>query len=196
MNRETWLEKGVEELSKSVFKPVGLTIPKVAVTLSLMAGKVQTANRKKIGAIGQNLPQSMSSDGICNIFMSPTFFHRGNSSRVLDVLAHELIHAIDNNKSGHGKPFRDMALKIGLTGKMTATIATPELKAKCDKIVKKIGKFPHGKITINHVPQKVRNIKVECECCDFSFRTSRMNIKQMSSHDCLSCGTEDALYVA
>jgi len=56
-------------------------------------------------------------------------------------------------------------------------------------IVDKLGKFPHKKVTLNGTKkQTTRNIKVECNCCEFSFRTSRKNLELMDevSH-CLAC---------
>jgi len=190
VNREAWLQLGVQELSKQVFEPVGLKVPKVNVSVSIMSSGTR---KQKNLRIGENWHTSCSTAGNHEIFMNPFFFDRKKSSRALDVLAHELIHAIDNNQNGHGKVFRDMAIKIGLTGKMRATEAGPELKAKCDKIVKKIGEFPHDMMTTPTRAKKqgTRNIKVECDSCDFSFRTSRKNIEQMNEDaPCPCCGRE------
>jgi hypothetical protein len=189
MNRETWLLKGVEELKKSVFQPVGLKVPKVNVSVSLMSTGIR---KQKNATIGENYHTRCSSAGNHEIFMSPLYFDRSNSARVLDVLAHELIHAIDNNKHGHGKVFRDMALKIGLKSPMRATTANKELKEKCEKIVKTIGEFPHDKMIIdkNRKKQSTRMKKVSCLGCGFSYRTSQKNIDMMTNNICNSCGKE------
>ena len=186
LNRETWLLKGVEELKKSVFHPIGLEVPSVNVTVSLMSTGIR---KQKNEHLGENYNTSCSTAGNHEIFMSPLYFDRSNSERVLDVLAHELIHAIDNNKHGHGKVFRDMALKIGLTGKMRSTKAGEELADKCQKIVQKIGKFPHDKMIINKNRKKqgTRMIKISCSNCSFSYRTSQKNIDMMSNNICNSC---------
>tara|TARA_R100001463_G_scaffold56243_1_gene108284 strand:- start:427 stop:1026 length:600 start_codon:yes stop_codon:yes gene_type:complete len=193
MNRETWLLMGVEQLKKQVFEPVGLKVPPVNVSVSLMSTGLR---KQKNLTIGENYHTRCSSAGNHEIFLSPLYFDRSNSARVLDVLAHELIHAIDDNKNGHKKPFRDMALKIGLMSPMRATTASPELAETCQKIVDEIGEFPHDKMIIKKVKtQGTRNKKVSCLCCDFSFRTSQKNIDKMVILNCPACEEEDALIV-
>ena len=189
MNRETWLLKGVEELKKLVFQPVGLDVPEVNVSVSLMSTGIR---KQKNARIGENYHTRCSSAGNHEIFMSPLYFDRSNSARVLDVLAHELIHAIDNNKNGHRKVFRDMALKIGLKAPMRSTTASEELREKCESIVKKIGEFPHDRMIIdkNRKKQGTRMKKVSCFSCGFSYRTSQKNIDMMSNDICNSCGQE------
>ena len=189
MNRETWLLKGVEELKKSVFQPVGLDVPRVNVSVSLMSTGIR---KQKNAHIGENWHTGCSTAGNHEIFMSPLYFDRSKSPRVLDVLAHELIHAIDNNKNGHGKVFRDMALKIGLTGKMRSTEAGEELAEKCEKIVQRIGEFPHDKMVIDkkRKKQSTRMKLVSCLDCDFSYRTSQKNIDMITNYICNSCGNE------
>ena len=72
---------------------------------------------------------------------------------------------------------------------MRATTASDELNEWLRKnIVDKLGKFPHGAVSLSGKKQSVRNIKVSCDCCDFSFRTSRKNIDLMYYEpDCLAC---------
>jgi uncharacterized paraquat-inducible protein A len=102
-----------------------------------------------------------------------------------------MIHAIDDNKHGHGKEFREMALAIGLTGKMTATVASDELNEKLEAIIKEIGcEFPHDRMVFDDAKkQTTRNVKVSCDSCEFSFRTSRKNIELMNEDaPCPCCG--------
>ena len=195
MNRETWLQFAVQQLTEKIFEPVGLKVPEVNVSVSLMSGGLRGSKQSNKGGspIGENYSRSISKGGVNEIFMNPLYFSKENSSRTLDVLAHEMIHAIDDNKHGHGKVFRDMAIKIGLTGKMTATTATDELKVKLDAIVDYIGEFPHDLMVWdeNAKKQTTRNVKVECNSggCDFSFRTSRKNIELMHEDaPCPCCG--------
>jgi len=193
MNRETWLTFGVEKLTEQVFEPVGLKVPKVNVSVSLMSGGLRGSTRAKSGkmALGENYSRCISKGGVNEIFLNPLYFCRENSTRVLDVLAHEMIHAIDDNKHGHGKEFREMALAIGLTGKMTATVASDELNEKLEAIIKEIGcEFPHDRMVFDDAKkQTTRNVKVSCDSCEFSFRTSRKNIELMNEDaPCPCCG--------
>jgi hypothetical protein len=66
---------------------------------------------------------------------------------VLATLVHEVVHAVDRNENGHGAPFKKIATKVGLVGKMTATTAGEELEQKIEGWVKKLGDYPHAKLS-------------------------------------------------
>jgi hypothetical protein len=81
---------------------------------------------------------------------------------------------------------------------MRSTGETEELKEYLRKnIIDKLGLFPHKKVTLNGTKkQTTRNIKVACDCCNFSFRTSRQNLAIMDFEpDCLAC-SEGTLHEA
>jgi hypothetical protein len=63
------------------------------------------------------------------------------------VLAHELVHATVGTAAGHGKPFKQCALKIGLQGPMRATTAGPEFRAWTEALIGRIGPYPAGFLT-------------------------------------------------
>ena len=182
MNRETYLNKAKDELQKFVFSPVGLEIPK---DVKISCGFPSSGARgKRFQTLGVCHNRASSKNNINEIFISPVM---DDDTRVLDVLAHELIHAIDDCKNGHGLPFKKMAHAIGLTGKMTQTIAGDDLKIKLNKIIERIGKYPHAEVILSERKQSVRNIKVECTGCEFSYRTSRKNIQLIYNWDCPAC---------
>ena len=165
MNRETWLNNAVIELKESIFAPLGYEIPQVKVSIGFTGSK----SKKAIGACWNSLA---SSDNIAQIYIVPTI---DDSSRVLDILAHELIHAL-YPLDGHKGNFPKCAKKIGLTGKMTATIASPELKVQLDAIVLKLGVIPHAKLNSELGAKKkqgTRLLKLSCSCCDYIVRTSQ-----------------------
>jgi len=74
----------------------------------------------------------------------------------------------------HGKEFRKMALAVGLTGKMTATTESPELKIQIEKWIAELGEYPHAKMTLNdsRKKQSTRLLKLECTHCGFICRAS------------------------
>ena len=97
--------------------------------------------------------------------------------RVLDILTHELCHAVDGLISGHGTPFKRLAYAMGLTGKPTATEASEEFKEKYKPIIEsKLGEYPHAKMNLESSTkkQKTRLLKATCSDCDFNFRVSQM----------------------
>jgi len=192
-NRETWLHLAKVELQKDIFSPAKLTIPSdVQISVGFMHG----GRGKQKSVLGQNFARFTSEGNVNNIIINPSLHGRANTLDVLETLAHELIHAIDDNKSGHGKEFRRMALSIGFMSPMRTTPASEELKENLNKIIEKIGEFPHDKMDVSNIKkQGTRNKKVACLSCDFSFRTSQKNIDNMVILDCPACEEEDALIV-
>ena len=182
VTRETWLEQATQLLNDDVFAGAGLNVPNdVRVSCGFPLG-VRAGSKHM--AIGVCHPRSHSTGGVNEIFINP---NQDDSLRVLDVLAHELIHAIDDCQDGHGAKFRSMALGIGLTGKMTSTVAGAELEEKLKDIQVKLGDYPHSEVMMHKKKQTTRNIKVACDSCEFSFRTSNKNVESMIHTGCLAC---------
>ena len=137
-NREHWLNRAVEELTP-LFENIGLLVPQVQVSIGF------TGCGKNGRAIGECWPRTLAQDNVNHIFISPTL---ETSFEVLEVLTHELIHAIDDCKHKHGKVFKNIAKDIGLIGPMRATNAGSELSLELIRIGKKLGDFPHRKLKI------------------------------------------------
>jgi len=101
-----------------------------------------------------------------------------DSSRVADILLHEIIHTLCPN-AGHRGAFRYIAQHMGLEGKMTATTAGDDL-AKWIKtdIVDVVGKYPHKAVTLIPRGQRGKGSRsIKCQCvnldCLFTMRTTR-----------------------
>ena len=187
--REQYFAAALPLLQRHVFTPAGLTLP-----ANVRIG-VGTLSNRKAGArhtLGVCFPVAASSDSTIEITMSPEI---ENACVLLSTICHELIHAIDGNKNGHKGPFRRMALAIGLTGKMTETVAGEDLNATLETIVKELGPYPHAKLdTSIRKKQGTRMIKVECTSCGWSFRTSQKNINAIIYHGCLACDSGQLEY--
>jgi len=185
LNRETWLNQSTDLMRLGIFKNVSLEIPK---DVKISCGFAPSGNKgNKYKTLGVCHNRKSSKAKINEIFISPV---TSDSLRVLDILAHELIHAIDDCKNGHKKPFRDMAVSIGLIGQMRSTKAGEELTKDLKEIISKIGDYPHNIISLgkNLKKQGTRMIKVSCISCSFSYRTSQKNIDMMTNYLCNSCG--------
>lgn len=135
--------------------------------------------RRKMGgkgthAIGQCFAAASSKDGHHEIFISPEL---DSPVRVLDVLTHELVHAFVGLEAGHGKDFKVVATKVGLTGKMTATTASDDLKVRLATLADKVGKYPHAELIAGgdtlRPKQGTRMLKLECPKCGYSVRTTQ-----------------------
>lgn len=178
MNRETYLEAATDRLGEEIFKPQGLILPdsvKVSVGYPSKGG-----TRSKNKTIGQCFSTLASDNEVNEIFIHPEL---DDPVKVLGVLIHELIHAIDNCENGHRAVFRRMALAVGLTGKMTATTESPELVERLETIVKGLGAYPHAKLQTPNPKQGTRLLKVECLSCGFLVRASKKQVERLTE-DC------------
>lgn len=162
--REAWLQKAVKALGP-MFAAQGINLPpKVQVSVGFPGGG---SARKRIGECWNT---ASAGDGVNHIFVSPRLDH---PVIVLATLAHELIHAVDNCKSGHSGAFRKMAVSIGLEGKMIATVPGDAMIAQLTEIADRLGEYPHKAITLTAGPkQGTRMLKFYCEECGYTGRTT------------------------
>lgn len=130
--REAWLKAAVAAI-RPLYKEAAVDLPKDIVALCGFP-----TSPKAIGEChyeANNVDPKLQRQ---HIYVCPT---QADPVRVLDILVHELVHA--SGCKGHGKEFKAVATKLGLTGKMTATVAGPELETKLKAIAKTLGKYPH-----------------------------------------------------
>lgn len=166
--REEWLVAAVEAL-RPLFAEADAELPPVRVSVGFAGG-----SGRKNSTIGQCWSASSAEDGVAQVFISPVL---GEADRVLDVLIHELVHAVDDCQSGHKGRFAKLAKAVGLEGKMTATAASEGLKAKLAPIVEKLGDYPHAVLLSGagvETPKKqgTRMLKLECPADGYIVRTT------------------------
>ena len=178
LTREEWLQAGINGLSE-MFAEIGETVPEVYVSVGYPKGA-----RGKGKAIGICHPSALSGDEKAHIFIHPMLTE---SARVLDVLAHEMIHALDNCESGHKGRFAKVATAFGLVGKMTATEAGEELAKRLNALVEQLGEYPHALLKESGKKQSTRMIKCECYSCGYIARTSSKWIEEAGAPIC-PCG--------
>jgi hypothetical protein len=137
ITREEWLHLAIDAL-RPEFEKIDFPLPeKIHVSVGFGYG----AKRESATILGQCWASRVSEDGVNHIFISPEM---NDAARVLDVLIHELVHAADDCASGHKGAFAKAAKALGLTGKMTATVATPELTEKLRELAKGLGPYAHA----------------------------------------------------
>lgn len=137
--REEWLLKAVAYL-EPIFQKYGYQIPPIRVSV----GFPSTGSRGR--HLGQCWGTKASADGVNQIFISP---QQDQPLEVLDTLAHELVHAVDDCQSGHGESFKKIATDIGMQGQMRSASAGEILKQDLIRIAEKLGHFPHAKLQMN-----------------------------------------------
>lgn len=135
--REQWLSAATIELRKHIKATSGVVVPAVNVSVGFPGGRGD-----KTGVIGQCWNKSVVANKRPAIFISPVL---NDKVRILDVLLHEMVHAA-HPEAGHKGDFAKTAKAAGLTGKMTATVASPELKATLTKMAKRLGRWTDGSI--------------------------------------------------
>lgn len=178
--REAWLTDGVKQL-RPIFDRAGYTIPE---NVAVSVGWPGRASVTK--TVGQCWKTIASADGRNQVFISPSI---EDGARALDILAHELCHAIDDCEHGHKGPFVKMVRAIGLEGKPTETIAGTELAGKLAKIVERLGEYPQGRLNpgMGRPKQSTRLLKVECGGCGYLARITSKWIDEAGCPICPTC---------
>jgi hypothetical protein len=137
ITREEWLHQAIDALRPD-FEKIELPLPE---KLHISVGFGYGAKRESLTILGECWSSRASEDGVNHIFISPEI---NDAAMVLATLVHELVHAADDCKSGHKGTFAKAAKALGLTGKMTATVAGAELREKLRALAKGIGPYSHA----------------------------------------------------
>jgi hypothetical protein len=174
LRRQEWLEAAVEAL-RDRFAIAGYDVPQqVRVTIGW------PKKAAVCGRVGECWSTEASSDRYAEMFISPELT-RG--PYIVEVLAHELIHATVGTDAGHGPLFKRCALAIGLRGPMRSTSAGPELTAWIDAVIARIGIYPAGFI-IDEKKQSTRQQRCQCPTCGYLARVTRKWLESAGAPIC------------
>jgi len=167
LNREAWLN---ELASKHLWPLIRTNDGEVKSNVRISVGfpKGSRGGRK---SIGQCWPTSASTDKTFEVFVSPIL----SSFDAAHVLLHELVHASVGLSHGHKGPFKQLAVAVGFTGKMTATVPGPKLRESIKRWLKVMPAFPHGAMRDFESPSKqsTRLVKCKCPSCGYTVRVTR-----------------------
>ena len=177
--RELWLERAVKKLIPLVLKAnADADIPAMRVSVGWPGGKTG------LRASGQCWAPEAASDGVAQIFISPVL---DDEIRVLSTLLHEMVHAIDRNKSGHTGAFRKLAVAVGLEGRMTATTPNDELVAFLKVVAESLGAYSHAKLTPSMGKGPSRNTSMQKAYCPTTGYTVRVANKWLAMYGAPTC---------
>jgi len=168
--RESWLHAGLEFI-RPLFDDINKTVPKKIRVSCGFPSRNALGNRLR--AIGECWSDKASKGSYFEIFVSPLI---NDPVHVLDVLTHEVVHAVVGLECGHKKPFRMVAVAVGLEGSMKSTTAGEELKGRLEKIAKTLGPYPHdvlAKMTNGKKKEGCRQLKVSCADCGYTIRITK-----------------------
>jgi hypothetical protein len=192
ITREQWLQHAVSVLrAETMRRDSDIVVPPVQVSCSWPGGG---DSQKRIGECWSTLA---SKAGINEIFISPKI---EDSAKVMSILAHELVHAVDNCTNGHKKAFVMLANRMGLEGKPTTMGLRPEILSKVtERMLDKHGAFPHQMLDKSKSPvkkQTTRMLKCACDNCGAIWRMSQSAIVMVEGNmSCPACHTHEGVAV-
>lgn len=183
VNREQWLQHAVDMIRTHMRVAHDVAVPLVQVSCSWPGG----GSPKK--RIGECWPMKASAAGVNEIFISPKL---EDPVKVVQVLTHELVHAVDNCQNGHKAAFVKLGKQMGLEGKPTQ-MEPPEAWARAvvADLVERHGDFPHRKLDKAASGQKkqgTRMLKAECLDCGSVWRMSAKHMINVTMCPC--CGSD------
>lgn len=163
-DRHEWLEAAREWCSRAMVKG-GYEVPQnVRVSIGFTGSR---HGKKAIGACWY--PEAVS-DGHHEVFIGP---HIKDPVEIVGVVMHELIHVVAGQEAKHGPKFREIALKLGLEGKMTATVVSDGLREVIEGRFLAHHPYPAGMINVAmRKKQTTRLLKVACPHCGYTARTT------------------------
>ena len=165
--REAWLRAATDAL-RTDFAKHGYVLPdNIRSTIAFTSGG-------KRGAEGECWHPESSRDRYYNIFIKAD---NDDPLIILGILTRELIHTLLPSTVKYGKEFRDIALRIGLDGKMMQAAPAPALLERLKVIANNLGPIPYGKLDFatrasSRRKAGVRMLKAECTAtgCGFNIR--------------------------
>jgi len=119
-----------------------------------------------------------------------------NPHEVLGVLVHELIHAVLPPDAGHGKLYKEAAIKIGLEGKMRHAMPSQLLRPRLEALAELLGALPHARLNIERgrdnrpadqpKKQRARLLKAECDGdgCGYTVRITAKWVDEIGAPLC------------
>jgi hypothetical protein len=166
-SRESWLAAATHEL-RPYFAKLGHALPdKMRFAIAF------TSTGKRGRMTGECWHPASSADQHFEIIIRADI---ADPVEVLAVLVHELIHTLLPLSAKHGKPFRDIAVRVGLEGKMRQTQPTQILTERLQAIANTLGPLPHAQLHFAgaaDVPKKQGKKWLKAECgaaCGYGVR--------------------------
>ena len=188
--REGWLRAAAAGL-REYFASVGYPLPD---DIRFAIAFTSTGRRGK--RVGECWHSSASGDARYEIFIRADL---ADPVDVLGVLMKELLHTALPADAGHGRLFKDAALKVGLLPPLRTATPNALLKAKLEELAATLGPLPHAKLDISQDPliavgiaidrpkkQKARLLRAQCtnEECGYTLRVPLKWVREPGPPHC------------
>jgi hypothetical protein len=188
--REGWLRAAAAEI-RPHFASVGYPLPE-----NIRFAIAFTSTGRKGKRLGECWHSSTSEDNSYEIFLRADI---AEPVEVLGVLVKELVHTALPADTGHGKQFKDAALKIGLQGPMRKARPGILLQNRLTEVAAALGPLPHASLHIEQAPltavsvavdrpkkQRARMLKAHCDAdgCGYLVRVAGQQVKDVGPPHC------------
>jgi hypothetical protein len=173
--REEWLQDATRQL-RPYFLECGLEVPeKIRFAIAF------PSTGRKGNRLGETWHSRSSGDGTYEIIIRSDI---AEPVEVLSVLVNKLVHTVVPDDASHGKRFRAVALKVGLSGKIHKAEPAPLLQKRLAEIADKLGPLPHAALNIEDNPMTTRPID----------RPKKRGGRMLKA-ECLECAKDDKPYI-
>jgi hypothetical protein len=186
-SREDWL-LAVVEVARPMFADVGSPLPETV--------RVGIGRTTRKSYLGECWASQQSDDGHREIWIKP---YTRDPMSIIAVLIHELSHAALPFEIKHKKPFVDLARKMFLEGKPTATYGGEPFQEVWKPLLPQFGEYPGGilnerALLADKAPAQKAHLKMCCNTCEINFWITPKFIKKVSQFQCIDEGCGGELY--
>lgn len=179
--REQWLELVADRYLWSLLP----SRPRVRVSVGWPSKSALAKRRRRVGECWAD---TVSGDAHYEVFVSPLL----ECFDAVHVLLHELVHAVVGLAAGHGPEFARVAKRAGLAGKMTATVPSDLLSESIHEWMRAMPAWPGAAMSVDATngqrKQGTRMVKVTCEACGYTCRTTRKWLDEVGPPLCPAHG--------
>jgi hypothetical protein len=160
-----------------------------------------TSHGSRKGPVGEYYEGAATTNGVpkMNIRCSTA-----DIDRIFEAVGHQVLHAAVGAEHGHGKPFRDCALRMQYVGsKMKEAVPGPKLMERVHALAESLGPFPRGALKFEthdpagvekppklsaDSPERQENRHLKCEClindCGYIARVSAKTLREKGPPIC------------
>jgi hypothetical protein len=165
---QAWLRAAFDALRPD-FEAIGKTLP---ATVRPYFGFTAHGS-KKTGITGQYYDGGASTDTIPKLIIR---CNTDDPAAILEAVVHQCVHAVVGVQEGHGKAFREVALRIGLEPPMRTSKAGKRLSDRLHVLSAELGPFPNSRLNFETTgadgkekrvadqPKKQENRQLKVEC--------------------------------